>query len=611
MKVKLFCSIATLALSAGVQSRAQTATNVPGVFPNTNIVQSVVIGFAQGTCNDGTNTYWFGTDAIQQRNSHYLLVGGPAVYRSDITNGMDNFGPVHLGDPDYYQGYIYAPLESSVGSPKGVANIDIAIFPVTTLARYAAISVSNYQSEISAVCIDPSFSNSVALFATSWASTSTSDGIYEYSLNNVTNLTFVKALPMTQHIQYMQGIICVGGMLYVIGDNGPAGELYQVNPTNGVVTHLIQLNIAGETEWEGLDYFQGYLVATEAGSGTVNSYDFFGVQAASCMHRITGSVRDNRNDPIAGVGVIASATINGTNQIVNVDTDTNGNYSLELTNASWSVALNCGSGGDSLGNLGIYTCPASQNVNLLYNDVIANFIVQNCSVLIGTPAPLPAGEVGLLYNQPLQATSCYPGYTWTLTGGSLPSGLSLSGAGTISGTPSGSGTFNFTAQVTDANNSTANQAFSVVIDNPVQIATTSLPAGAVFDTSLTASNGQPPYIWSLSPSSPRLPSNFSLTLGGVLLGAATTYGTFNFSVRVKDNLAGIADQPLVVTFLQPLAISATGGQISVLWPAPATNYVLQSTTNLASPNWVTVSDAVPGTAYNVTNTAPQQFFRLQ
>ncbi len=278
MKTKLLYFFAALAWCAGLDSPAQTTTNVAGVFPNTNLVQSFpALSFAQGTCNDGTNPYWFGTAGIRRLNSSYQIRNeGPYVYRADITNGLGGFGTLHLGDPDYYQGYIYSPMEAAVGAPQGSANIDIAIFIATNLARHAAIAISNYQSEVSAVCIDPRLSNSIALFATSWASVSTNDGIYEYSVNHLTNLTFVKALPMTQPISHMQGIICVGGMLYVIGDNGPAGEVYQVNPTNGVVVHLAQLNIAGEGEWEGLDYFHGFLVANEGRTGTANWFDFFG-----------------------------------------------------------------------------------------------------------------------------------------------------------------------------------------------------------------------------------------------------------------------------------------------------------------------------------------------
>ncbi len=59
-----------------------------------------------------------------------------------------------------------------------------------------------------------------------------------------------------------------------------------------------------------------------------------------------------------------------------------------------------------------------------------------------------------------------------------------------------------------------------------------------------------------------------------------------------------------------LGIAPAGNQTVLFWPATATNDILQSATNLSSPNWVTVSDAVPVTAVSVTNIAPTMFFRL-
>jgi|GEM_PF-72403 len=327
---------------------------------------------------------------------------------------------------------------------------------------------------------------------------------------------------------------------------------------------------------------------------------------------LTGWVKDSQNHPIVGVGVSATATINGTNRIVTADTDAYGNYALNLTNGSWSVAVSCCCSTDSLSNLGNYACPTNQTIIIAGNNATNNFTVQICSVLIVTPSPLPVGEVGVFYNQALQASSCSPGFTWTQTGGSLPSGLSLSTNGILSGIPAGSGDiFNFTAQVTDGNNATTNQSFSLGISNAVQVATTSLPDGAFYNMTLSATGGQSPYTWSLSPGSANLPSNLSLTPDGMLSGMAATNGTFNFSVRVTDNLTGVADQPLSLNLLLPLLISTAGGQITVLWPVSATNYVLQSTTNLFPPNWMTVSDAAPGTAFTVSNAAPAQFFRLR
>jgi formylglycine-generating enzyme len=56
--------------------------------------------------------------------------------------------------------------------------------------------------------------------------------------------------------------------------------------------------------------------------------------------------------------------------------------------------------------------------------------------------------------------------------------------------------------------------------------------------------------------------------------------------------------------------SVAGGQSLLYWPVSATNYVLQTTTNLASLNWVTASNAVTVIAVTVTNSAPAGYFRL-
>jgi formylglycine-generating enzyme required for sulfatase activity len=59
-----------------------------------------------------------------------------------------------------------------------------------------------------------------------------------------------------------------------------------------------------------------------------------------------------------------------------------------------------------------------------------------------------------------------------------------------------------------------------------------------------------------------------------------------------------------------LGIAPAGGQSIIYWPTSTTNYVLQTTTNLATPNWVTATNAVTVNAVNVTNSAPAGYFRL-
>jgi formylglycine-generating enzyme required for sulfatase activity len=60
-----------------------------------------------------------------------------------------------------------------------------------------------------------------------------------------------------------------------------------------------------------------------------------------------------------------------------------------------------------------------------------------------------------------------------------------------------------------------------------------------------------------------------------------------------------------------LGIAPAGQQSIIYWPTSSTtNYVLQTTTNLALPNWVTASNAVTVNAMVVTNAAPSGYFRL-
>ena len=73
-------------------------------------------------------------------------------------------------------------------------------------------------------------------------------------------------------------------------------------------------------------------------------------------------------------------------------------------------------------------------------------------------------------------------------------------------------------------------------------------------------------------------------------------------------LAVLAGVPAVLA--QPtLGIAPAGGQSVLYWSTTPTNYILQSATNLATPNWVTANDAVPVTATTVSNTLPARFFR--
>jgi hypothetical protein len=55
--------------------------------------------------------------------------------------------------------------------------------------------------------------------------------------------------------------------------------------------------------------------------------------------------------------------------------------------------------------------------------------------------------------------------------------------------------------------------------------------------------------------------------------------------------------------------------ITISWPAPETNYVLEATESLTAPQWVAISNAptVVNSRLTVTNsvTGPSRFYRLR
>ena len=135
-----------------------------------------------------------------------------------------------------------------------------------------------------------------------------------------------------------------------------------------------------------------------------------------------------------------------------------------------------------------------------------------------TTSSLPAGTVGAGYSQLLAASGGAPPYSWVVSAGSLPSGLTLVEGGTISGTPGTVGSSNFTVRVTDSASRSITKALSLMI-NPLAlgITTSSLPTGTVgtaYSQALAASGGSPPYSWVLSAGS--LPSGLTLAAGGTI-----------------------------------------------------------------------------------------------
>jgi hypothetical protein len=305
--------------------------------------------------------------------------------------------------------------------------------------------------------------------------------------------------------------------------------------------------------------------------------------AIPATNQITGNVKDSHGNNLAVAGVMATATLNGANFFQYVDTDANGNYSITVADGSWSVSLECSGGSDSLSQLGSYECPNSQSVTIAGNNATNNFIVQPCNgMAITTSSPLPGGAVNSYYSIQFQGASCSGNLNWSVNDPQdLPPGLTLYSAGAFNGTPSNSGTYNFSVNLNDGNGNSTNASFSLTVSasstGTLQITTSTLPDGIVggnYNQALSATGGQPGYSWSLTPGSLGLPGGLALYRGGVISGTPTNapFGGTNyyFSVRVTDGAAATADQLLSLTIYPALTIATNalpGGTLGVAYSA--------------------------------------------
>jgi lysophospholipase L1-like esterase len=181
---------------------------------------------------------------------------------------------------------------------------------------------------------------------------------------------------------------------------------------------------------------------------------------------------------------------------------------------------------------------------------------------------LPNGEQGGGYYATLNATGGVAGYTWDLSGGALPPGISLdASSGTIEGIPTESGTFTFTATVSDGSTPSPQSVsetytLTVAASPPVlQLAPPEATVNIPYAYTPSVSGGVEPYTWSIA--SGGLPAGLSLEPStGAISGTPTTTGSVSVTLRVADSSlpasqSVTAHASLVVGAAPPLQIETT------------------------------------------------------
>jgi hypothetical protein len=273
------------------------------------------------------------------------------------------------------------------------------------------------------------------------------------------------------------------------------------------------------------------ITTTSLASGTVGTAYSATLQASGGAGTLTWSLASGSTLP-AGLSLSSSGAISGT-----PTTPATTSFTVKLTDSS----------GGQAGPLS-----ATQQLSLTIKP----------APLIITTTSLSNGVVGVAYSASLAASGGTGTISWSVTSGSLPGGLNLSGAGAISGTPTAAGTVPFTVTATDSGTppQTVNQSLSITINPQLIITTTTLPNGVVgtaYSASVQASGGVGTI--TLSVTSGSLPAGLTVSSAGAISGTPTAAGSSSFTVTAKDSGTPqqTVQQALSITIYTGLTITTT------------------------------------------------------
>ena len=151
--------------------------------------------------------------------------------------------------------------------------------------------------------------------------------------------------------------------------------------------------------------------------------------------------------------------------------------------------------------------------------------------------------------------------SYAMTAGALPTGVLLSSTGSLSGTPTVVGSFNFTVTLTDQTSQVVSLPTSLTVTGTPLSITGTPPTGA-YGQSYTfgfSSTGNGARTFAITAGA--LPANVMLSPTGTLNGVPLAVGTFNFTVTLTD----AANE----TFSLPRSILITGTPISITGAPPS------------------------------------------
>ncbi|TAG06387.1 MAG: choice-of-anchor D domain-containing protein, partial [Cytophagia bacterium] len=414
---------------------------------------------------------------------------------------------------------------------------------------------------------------------------------------------------------------CIATQSYTLVVDCPASITFGTAPVNGTAgtayTHTLGQTGLGTVTWSvgaglptglSLDGATGIISGTPIVAGTYNFT--VQVQQSTCSYTQGYAI-------VIGCPVITFSPLSLPNGLVNTlytpqvlsasAPGLSNDYTITLTTGSvagmsFDSPTATWSGTPTTQGTYSLTFTATHNTANCSTTYTYNFVVA-CATVTITPL-LPVATVGTAFSQVISQTGANPPFTWSLSAGTLPAGITFDGAtGTLSGTPTEAGTFNITVSL-DLGGCVVPQPYAWVVNCPTIVFANTTAVNAVagasytLDASTTGTTQTPTY--SVSPA---LPNGLILDgATGQITGIPTvTAPSTTYTVTVSQT-GGVCTAIQAYTFavncptivLNPATLpSPTVGNIY--------NQTLLTTGNASAVTFAVSSGALPlGVALNPT-----------